>query len=681
MKTVLSHPFAKWITVFLLVASTTAATGLMLQGKPSSTYDPALTAQGVQAVAALAALNEPVQPVADSQAPPSIPAKPLEKPLPKPLSDRIVEYHMNVELDAAQKSLRGNQTLTWRNPGAKPVSELYFHLYPNAFASKKSTFVRESGGQLRGDKMKDNSFGNMQITSMKLLTGEDLLPRLEYVQPDDGNKDDKTLVKLPLPKIILPGEKITLKTDFSVQLPATFARMGYTQDFIMAGQWFPKLAVYEPVGTRGRPDEGWNAHQYHGNSEFYADFGIYEVTVKVPSKYTVAATGFPIKPPFDDGQSKTYTFYADDVHDFAWAASPNFVYVEEPYATPNLPGVKIKLYLDPLHEDLKARYLTAAKKALARYSQWYGSYPYSTLSIVVPPKGGGGAGGMEYPTLVTSWSAEEADPDLELERVLVHEIGHQYWYGMVASNEFEEAWLDEGLTSYSEDKIMETEYGSRPNLAVESSYITSPEALKQNAWNYHGHDGYAENVYTRAKLVLKSIERQIGPEQMDRVMKSYFTRFKFKHPTTADFQRVLEDTTKADWSDFFRQYVFGGMMTDFTIDGIYVKKQELNGVPSYESTVVVSKRGGSYGYVPIHFHFADGTGMDRVWEGKADQTEFKLTHTAPVDWAVIDPQHTNVLETKHINSFMKKDIDPKLALRWNLGSVKLLETLFSWVAW
>ncbi len=125
-----------------------------------------------------------------------------------------------------------------------------------------------------------------------------------------------------------------------------------------------------------------------------------------------------------------------------------------------------------------------------------------------------------------------------------------FFYGMVASNEFEEAWLDEGFTSYVEDKLMEAEYGVRPNLLVESSYITNPAALLKNAWSYDGHHHYAENVYTRAKLVLKAMERQVGAETMDKIMRTYFQRWKFKHPTTSDFQQVVEDVTKTSWQPF-----------------------------------------------------------------------------------------------------------------------------------
>jgi hypothetical protein len=606
---------------------------------------------------------------------------PPEAAAPKPLSRRVVEYHMGVELNAEDMTLHGSQNITWQNPGETPVGELYFHLYPNAFESRQTTFMRESGGKLRNDAMKGDSFGNMQIQSIKTGHGEDLTSRISFVQPDDGNKNDHTLLKLSLSVPVQPGEKITLLTQFSVKLPEAFARMGYVGDYVMAGQWFPKLAVYEPKGTRGRTEDGWNLHQYHGNSEFYSDFGIYDVKIRVPSNYTVAATGFPAKPAATEGTTKVYRFYADDVHDFAWAASPNFLYYEEPFSAPNIPGVKIKLYLDPNHKNLKTRYLQAAKKSLTRYSEWYGTYPYSTLSIVVPPPGGNGTGGMEYPTLITAWDAANSQPDLELERVVVHEIGHQYWYGMVASNEFEEAWLDEGFTSYAEDKVMAVEYGRQPNLPIEASYITSPEALKKNAWDYRDHEQYADNVYTRAKLVLTAIEQKIGQNVMKRVMKTYFETWKFRHPTTKDFQDVLQSVTKTNWDDFFNQYVYGGLMSDYSIEGIRAKSVMDQGKPKYESTVVVQKHGGTATPVPIRFHFADGSVIDKQWDGLDAQVQFKLTEASPVDWAVIDPDHTLILENRHINNFMKAEVSKLWSIRLNLGMTKLIETLLGGVAW
>jgi hypothetical protein len=665
MNPITQRSVLRWLIVLL------AAGGLMF----GNNY--VLTHMARHAVSTTVQDQEPDRPAVD--APPTAPV-----PLPEtdhPLSNRIVEYHMSVELLADKKELQGSQLLTWTNPGSQPVQELYLHMYPNAFESKKTTFMRESGGKLRSDKATADSVGRIDLMTIRTEDGTDLSSRLQYVQPDDGNKDDRTLLEVKLPKPVGPGEKVTLRTEFLVKLPYAFARMGYADDFVMAGQWFPKLAAYETVGTRGRTAEGWDLHQYHGNSEFYADFGIYDVRIKVPSSYIVAATGFPVKPAADDGKVKTYQFYADDVHDFGWAASPHFKYYEEPYSAPNLPGVKIKLYLDPAHEAYKDRYLYAAKKALARFSSWYGTYPYSTLSIVVPPEEGNGAGGMEYPTLITAWGADGEEPDLELERVVVHEIGHQFWYGMVASNEFEEAWLDEGFTSYAEDNLMASEFGAVSNLPIQSSYITSPAPLKENAWDYASHSEYADNVYTRAKLVLTAIERQIGKDAMDRVLKTYFQRWKFKHPSTKDFQNVLEDVTKTKWDDFFNQYVYGGMMTDYSVDGIRTVPTGGQGANAYENTILLRRLGGTAASVPIHIHFSDGSAADQTWDGKEAQHELKVLSAAPADWVYIDPSHKLVLENRHINNYLKTTVDPKWNVRWNLGVVQIVEAVFHWLAW
>lgn len=334
--------------------------------------------------------KEAKSPAAVSQAKAVEPVLPESKPLPvsEALSQRVTEYHIDVRLNADAGTLEAAETVTWTHPGQKPVQELYFHLYPNAFASEKTTFMKESGGEMRGDTMPEGGFGSMAITDLRTTEGVSLMQRMQYVQPDDGNIHDRTLVKVHLPQPVNGGESVTLKIQFEVKLPKIFARMGTAGNFVMAGQWFPKLSVYEPKGTRGVKEEGWNLHQYHGTSEFYSDFGIYNVTISVPSDYIVGATGFPVKNAQMKQDRKIYQFYADDVHDFAWAASPDFVVAEEAFSAPNVPGVRIKLYLDPLHKDLQERYFQAAKAALTAFSKWYGSYPYSTLSIVVPPRKG-----------------------------------------------------------------------------------------------------------------------------------------------------------------------------------------------------------------------------------------------------------------------------------------------------
>lgn len=597
-------------------------------------------------------------------------------PKPVVLSNRIAEYHIDVTLDEKTGTLNGQQTVTWKNPGRKAVSDLYFHLYPNAF-SPGSTFLSESGGQLRGDKMKPGSYGSMELSALTTEEGETLLPRIRYVQPDDGNKSDRTLVTLRLPQAVKPGMSVTLRMNFKVKLPDVFARMGKAGDFFMAGQWFPKLAVYETAGMRGRSAEGWNLHQYHGNSEFYSDFGIYSVRINVPQNYTVAGTGFQTKPPAVANGRKTLQFYADDVHDFAWSASPRFTYVEDSFSSPGVPGVRIKLYLDPLHADLKDRYMHAAKSALAKLGEWYGDYPYATLSVVVPPANASGAGGMEYPTLVTGAAASGNNPGYDLERTLVHEIAHQYWYGLVASNEFEEAWLDEGFTSYSEDKLMAAIYGIVPNTPVEASYLTAPEPLDQASWKFKTSDQYAENVYLRGKLVLTALERQVGDKTMAKIMRTYYQKYRFRHPSYAEFQKVVETVTKKNWDDFFKAYVQRAEMADFAVESIFSRKN----ADGYETRVTIRRNGGSAQPATLLFRFDDGQTMRKTWDGIRDRVQIQLKSAAPLTFAAVDPSMNVVLDNRRYNNYLKTEVPKDQRTRWSTGLTEMIEGLFGTIAW
>jgi hypothetical protein len=163
-------------------------------------------------------------------------------------SDQVVQYQIRVALDPGKRQLTGTERLTWRNPStADSVSELQFHLYLNAFKNTKSTFVKESGGQLRGDQMGKDSWGWIDVVSIKTASGADLKPTLAFIQPDDGNKDDQTVARVVLPEPVPPGGSVTLDITFTSMLPRVFARTGYKDDFYLVGQWFPKLGVYEPA--------------------------------------------------------------------------------------------------------------------------------------------------------------------------------------------------------------------------------------------------------------------------------------------------------------------------------------------------------------------------------------------------------------------------------------------------
>lgn len=158
-----------------------------------------------------------------------------------------------------------------------------------------------------------------------------------------------------------------------------------------------------------------------------------------------------------------------------------------------------------------------------------------------------------------AFGATDTSPGTSLERTIIHEIGHQYFYGLVASNEFEEAWLDESFTSYAEDRLMEQEYGVVSSLPLQSSLVSSSQPLKLETWKYTGDDAYTRNVYIRGKLVLKDIERIAGTKNMDAILAAYARKYRFQHPSTADFQKVVEKVTKQSWQTYFERYVYSGV--------------------------------------------------------------------------------------------------------------------------
>ncbi|MHC4958509.1 MAG: M1 family metallopeptidase [Planctomycetota bacterium] len=335
---------------------------------------------------------------------------------------------------------------------------------------------------------------------MRGADGKDLWKEgtMRYVSPDDGNRKDRTLAQVTLPQPVPPGETITLRIEFLSRLPRVQHRTGWSGDpdkpdslFFMVAQWFPKIAVLRR-GPDGRSH--WNARQFHRNSEFFSDYGVYKVSLRAPSGFVIGATGRRISGPLDNGDGTVTVIHEQaDVHDFAWTASPHFDVHEsiwsfdrfldeapeamagnirelwqrtarhlgvEPDAIKPQREVTMRLLLQPDHDRVAARFRNSAGASLACYGLWFGEYPYDVLTVVDPPEGGGAAGGMEYPTLITVWGDRTA-PDYRrgMEGVTIHEFGHQYFYGLLGSNEFDEAWLDEGFTSFTTSRVSDVAYG------------------------------------------------------------------------------------------------------------------------------------------------------------------------------------------------------------------------------
>ena len=629
-----------------------------------------------------------------------------------PLSPRIANYDMAVTLEPEQRMLRGRQVISWRNDSPNPVSDLRLHLYLNAFRNNRSTFMLESGGRHRGNEIDEEGWGFIEVLEMRLvrpdlrstqlslnrlpemtgvveLPGPDLSGDISYIQPDTpDHSHDKTMMRVPLPEPVQPGETINLYTRFVARLPEPpFARTGAKDEFFFVGQWFPKMAVLE--------ENGWNTHQFHLNSEFFADYGVYNVFMTVPRENKLGATGMQVGDIRDNGDgTATHFYHAEDVHDFAWTTSPEF---QEHLAKAQ--DVEIRLLLQPDHRDQAARHLEAAKKSVEYFQNWYGDYPYPNLTVVDPRREADGAGGMEYPTLITAgtfYGMPEGFRPLEI--VILHEFGHNYWYGLLASNEFEESWLDEGINSYTEVQIMNDWFGPKGDMLdmfglqvndiefQRAAYLSTKDydPVVQDAWGFYNNRSYGINSYMRPATLLSSLQNYLGRERMQAAMRAYVERFRFKHPTTRDFINTFNDVTGENLDWFFDQALFSTAVLDYAVDGVFTRKWARDegfdftvDVESlidtlafatdsaatadssetiYYSGVNLRRRGDFKVPVEVRITFEDGEVIQESWDGQSLWKKFRYHKPSKLVSAELDPDNKWLLDANIANN--SKAVEP-----------------------
>ncbi len=403
------------------------------------------------------------------------------------------DYSIAVRYDEAERMLRGTETITWTNESRDDVPDLWFHLYWNAFANDQSTH-HQSIGRANSD-FQDGEWGWTRITSL-VVSDQEIAPSIEYVSPDDKRPEDRTVCRVKLPRVAKRGDVVSARVTWESRIPRVRRRTGYKDEFLFIAQWFPKLGVYET-------GNGWNCHQFHRNTEFFSDYGTYDVELDLPARYEngIGASGVQAEPSrAGDGRVKVRFAAPSEkdrvtrdrtgklplVHDFAWVGDPTSLEYEGTFhydewahryadevdrvalalgrspSEMRLRDVRVTVILQPDHYDQGQRHFDATCTALFFYGLWFGEYPYEHVTCVDPPWGGREAGGMEYPTLFTAGARLHTSVAMhEPEGVTVHECGHQFWYGLVGNNEFEAAWLDEGFNTFTQNEALWLHYGPR----------------------------------------------------------------------------------------------------------------------------------------------------------------------------------------------------------------------------
>ncbi len=605
----------------------------------------------------------------------------------RPLSPRIANYDMKARLFPDTKIIEGSYVLNWWNASSDTVRELQFHLYLNAFKNEKSTFIRESGGRHRSGeiKLEKENWGFVDILSMKIVEGEDLTEKIEFIHPDDDNADDQTVIRVPLSRPIAPTQSIQIACDFRSKLPRVYARTGFADgNFFMVGQWFPKIGVWR--------NGAWNCHQFHSNTEFFADFGVYDMVLTVPKKFVVGANAVLVEKKESDSLT-VYTFHQEDVIDAVWTAYPDFKEVKQKIKIASSGReIEVTYLLSPGREVYEKRYFDCVSASFNYFDEWYGPYPYHNLTIVDPPVDEEmTAGGMEYPTLITTGSffSSAFTNDLIglniLEIVTFHEFAHNYFQSLVASNEFEEPWLDEGFTSYTEHRALDryvaegkikAGYANLFGMKVQSidyhrmSYIPRPKngIIGEKAWKIPDNF-YQAAAYSKPVLVLATLQNFLGDDMMNKVMRAYFERWKFKHPQTQDFMAVVNEVSGKNMTWYFDQFVFTNQTIDLEVSGIrinevrdkmgwfgrgdektFVEDTKDSTEKRYRSVIFVRNNGTAVFPTTVLIRFANGDSVIENWDGRESPKQFIYEKGTKAVSATVDPQTINVLDLSISNN-------------------------------
>lgn len=473
-----------------------------------------------------------------------------------------VDTRIEVSLNDTLHVLNGKVSMNYVNNSPDTLHFIDFHLYPNAFKNDRTAF--DSQMVANGN----TEFYYSTEDEKGYIDSLDFTVDSRNATLNIGNNIDEA--RLILPKVLLPGDSIQIATPFRVKLPYIFSRMGHVGQAYQIAHWYPQPAVYDA--------KGWHRFPYLNQGEFYGEFGMYDVTITLPQNYVLMATGDMLDAPLEEkwldslaqvalpvdtiykhaipassAQLKTLHFHAENVHDFAWFADKRWIVRKDSFSIPNTNRqvVAYSCFL-PRHQKGWRNSMKALKTAIDSYSVAVGAYPYPSVKVVDGALQSD-AGGMEYPTIAVIASSN--DPDM-IFTYIVHEVGHNWFYGILGSNERAYPWMDEGINSFYDHRYSPNSqmlFGIDLNKLVytSSAAVRSLQAADTHSATYTDMNYFAD-IYEKMPLYLNWLEAYMGKAEFRAAMQDYYQRFQFKHPQPEDFRAVFEQHAQKDISWFFK---------------------------------------------------------------------------------------------------------------------------------
>lgn len=501
-----------------------------------------------------------------------------------------VHYRMNVSLDPDEHTLKGTSIISYTNLSPDTLRKIYMHLYPNAFlhGSVKHQEMKNYGVAARFflRSFPEDSTSYIAVDSFEVTTSGGV--------HSDRLRVEDTILEAPLPGPLFPGDSMKLSIEWRHVVRGFYGRAGYRGEQYDFAQWYPKMVVYD--------EKGWHNEPFHAIGEFYGEFGTYDVTIDVPARFVVGGTGVVVggdpgwqrvsvdtSADFEEWLShvdsveanssarRVVTFHAEQVHDFAWITSPEFVYEG---------GEWENIDIHVLYDRSAAEYWSKAvvqrtRRVLDWLTNQFGEYPYPQVTVTHALQ----RGGMEYPMLVMNGS--------DSEYLIAHEVGHIWFYGILANNEVDEPWLDEGFTSFQTAWHMANRFPGGRDLENRRyddfqrsrwwftsmqdgdewsviRFLTSPhnEPIATKSHLASGRGEYGMNAYDKPQLMLASLRGFLGGEVFDEGLRKYYDRWKLKHTDEQRFRESMEEVSGRSLDSFFQQWLHEAGFVDYTVSGI-----------------------------------------------------------------------------------------------------------------
>ena len=536
-----------------------------------------------------------------------------------------VEYKINAQLDTSTHIIKAECGIQYFNNSPDTLDRIYFHLWANAFSNKTSSFADQAIKMGMTDYYfaDDGELGGYQEITVALSSEEG---ELQLIYLDDQKEIAHVQIKGGVP----PGEEICLIFYYELKIPNYFARLGKSNNLYNMVAWYPKPAVYDR--------NGWHTFPYLSMGEFYSEFANYEVTLSAPKGNTIAHSGYETKR-YTNNDYQYKETRLENAHDYAWFVSPDFIIEEEKVTLNNNQIVHVKIYRKP-DDTIWPEAMLYTKQVLIYMADYMGDYPYSTLSIV-QGEDSGLVGAMEYPSIKIIKNVRASDA---LEYYIAHEVGHAWFYAAIGSNERDESYFDEGLTSFLEQKYTAHyhEGDNYQNNKLPSFLLGSDKPILRHFTEgqicRHLHQplttpvaelstiNYGLNAYQIGSTLIAHTESLLGFNKVREILRSFYTEWKFKHPIYKDLLSHIERESKINLSGY--NDILAGHAVDASISKVA------------GGTITITNKGKSEIMMPLLITYEDGT-TERE-NVNPSQQDLILEKYKNIKSAILDPDQTSL---------------------------------------